>query len=476
MLITRRHGSWVVLGTLVTAAELEPTAPLRRGLRLLHPLHRRLPDRRARRAGRARRDPLPLLLDAGARADPASPTGRRSAPRSTAATSARTSAPGTAASSAAAPGCRPTRPPTSTCSAGSPTTSTGEADAARAALRPAQRPALAAAERARRAREHGAATTRRRCAALRRHAEGEDELLAEHARWALERLEATMQLRGVERWISLVRLIAFPFVVVAVALAETTRPAGRSGPGSRPPSSRPARSSLFLFARTRLGRRAPVRPEPRRPGLRHGDRHRRTCWSSPSSAACRSSRSSTSTSRRPACASGSPAGSCVALISAPIVAVFEKLRADQLHTAYSWKLVAFQTGFEVMMALIVGWLVRRLAIEAAQAEARAEEAERLHEIEQRTVAELRRLSALRADFVSLVSHEVRTPMAAVIGSARTLQQRWRELSLRAARRVPGADRRRDRPARRARRRGARQLADRRGDVQLHASASSTSPA
>ena len=40
----------------------------------------------------------------------------------------------------------------------------------------------------------------------------------------------------------------------------------------------------------------------------------------------------------------------------------------------------------------------------------------------------RRLSALRADFVSLVSHELRTPMAAVIGSARTLQQRWRELS------------------------------------------------
>ena len=41
--------------------------------------------------------------------------------------------------------------------------------------------------------------------------------------------------------------------------------------------------------------------------------------------------------------------------------------------------------------------------------------------------ELRRLSTLRADFVSLVSHELRSPMAAVIGSARTLQQRWREL-------------------------------------------------
>jgi signal transduction histidine kinase len=53
---------------------------------------------------------------------------------------------------------------------------------------------------------------------------------------------------------------------------------------------------------------------------------------------------------------------------------------------------------------------------------------RAYETERRTVEELRRLSALRADFVSLVSHELRTPMAAVIGSARTLQQRWRELS------------------------------------------------
>lgn len=53
---------------------------------------------------------------------------------------------------------------------------------------------------------------------------------------------------------------------------------------------------------------------------------------------------------------------------------------------------------------------------------------RSYEAERRTVEELRRLSALRADFVSLVSHELRSPMAAVIGSARTLQQRWRELS------------------------------------------------
>ena len=53
---------------------------------------------------------------------------------------------------------------------------------------------------------------------------------------------------------------------------------------------------------------------------------------------------------------------------------------------------------------------------------------RAYEAERATVEELRRLSALRADFVSLVSHELRTPMAAVVGAARTLQERWRELT------------------------------------------------
>src|SRR5205814_1556985 len=53
---------------------------------------------------------------------------------------------------------------------------------------------------------------------------------------------------------------------------------------------------------------------------------------------------------------------------------------------------------------------------------------RSYEDERQTVEELRRLSALRADFVSLVSHELRSPMAAVIGAARTLQERWRTLA------------------------------------------------
>ena len=53
---------------------------------------------------------------------------------------------------------------------------------------------------------------------------------------------------------------------------------------------------------------------------------------------------------------------------------------------------------------------------------------RAYEAERWTVEELRRLSQLRADFVSLVSHELLSPMAAVIGAARTLQSRWRSLA------------------------------------------------
>src|SRR3954454_4469538 len=77
-------------------------------------------------------------------------------------------------------------------------------------------------------------------------------------------------------------------------------------------------------------------------------------------------------------------------------------------------------AFEVHEIELVS-LLGRLAASAVQNM-------RAYDSERRTVEKLRRLSALRADFVSLVSHELRSPMAAVIGSARTLQQRWRQLS------------------------------------------------
>ena len=146
---------------------------------------------------------------------------------------------------------------------------------------------------------------------------------------------------------------------------------------------------------------------------------------------------------------------------------FEKLRADQLHIAFSWKLVELpdrlrgDDGADRRLARR-GWPRGRRG-RPGRGRAPDEAERRLHEprVERGRWPSCAASRALRADFVSLVSHEVRTPMAAVIGSAQTLQQRWRELARRPARRLPGADRRRDRPAGGARRRGARQLADRR---------------
>ena len=189
MLITRRHGSWVVLGTLVTDGRARADAAARRRLRLVHALHRRLPDRRARRAGHARRDAVPLVLDAGARADPGGvPRGARRAglrlrhlpgrlplePRRRAAPRRRAPDAGAHVDLVAwleADGAE-------------------LVDAARPAVRAAQRPALAAAKRARRARQHRRPGRPRRDACCGATPPGSDELLAEHARWALERVEA----------------------------------------------------------------------------------------------------------------------------------------------------------------------------------------------------------------------------------------------------------------------------------------------
>ena len=101
---------------------------------------------------------------------------------------------------------------------------------------------------------------------------------------------------------------------------------------------------------------------------------------------------------------------------------------------------------------------------------------RAYEAERQTVEELRRLSALRADFVSLVSHELRSPMAAVIGAARTLQERWRQLTPDQRDAFLALIARRDEPARRADRRRARHVAHRGGDVLATASPTSTSAA
>jgi signal transduction histidine kinase len=236
-----------------------------------------------------------------------------------------------------------------------------------------------------------------------------------------------MQLRFLERWISIVRLIALPFVVGAVATADY--PPGRWDTWAWITTVAFAAGSLvfFVLARSRLGDAHPFGQSLAAQifdtaivigyvmvfAFERGLPVQQVLYLDLAAACVRF---------------GVVGGLIVAAISAPILAAFTKIRTDQLGGQFSWKFVFFQTFFEVLMALIVGWLVHRLAVEGERAEARAAEAERLHEAERRTVEELRRLSRLRADFVSLVSHEVRTPLAAVIGSARTLEQRWRELS------------------------------------------------
>jgi len=101
-----------------------------------------------------------------------------------------------------------------------------------------------------------------------------------------------------------------------------------------------------------------------------------------------------------------------------------RIAAPLLHGPRAFGMISLvrrePSGFNTEELELVG-LLGRLVASAVQ-NIRAYEAER------NTVEELRRLSALRADFVSLVSHELRAPMASVVGSAQTLRQRWRELS------------------------------------------------
>ena len=234
----------------------------------MHALHRRVPDRRPRRAGRARRDTVPLVLDAGAGADSRSRTAPRSGPRSTAATSARTSARGTAGSRAGAPIGRPTKLRTSTSLGWLDAERSLDDDLLRRLYVPRNDPRWLRAQRDRRARQHrGRRPRSRRCApqARRRRRRAARRARTLGARPAGGR----MQLRGLERWISLLRLIAFPFVFAAVAFAELPAGLGAVGVGDDRRVLR--RVVRVLPARPKRPRRPPpVRAEPRRPDLRHG--------------------------------------------------------------------------------------------------------------------------------------------------------------------------------------------------------------
>ena len=371
MLITRRHGSWVVLGTLVTDVELEPTPPLDARLRRVPALHRRVPDRRARRAGRARRDALPLVLDAGAGADPRGRTasalgaqvygcdicqdvcpwnrgvekrraGEAPPRRRRAARLARRLARGRRRASSAARYDRLYVP--------------------RNDPRYLRRNALVALGNT------GAATD---AALAEPYAHGDDPLLREHAEWALARLEE----RGVN--------------------GELRAPARRSSAGSRGSASAPSRSRS---SRSRSTQRLPAGYEawawvddrrlrgrgarallcspratwPRARSRRLGVRGARLRLRGRLRLRPRSSASSTATPIRQVLYLVADRGraalrdrrrrSAVVVASAPVlVGLRVAARATTSSRARTGSTTSrFQLGLEVLIGLIVGWLVRRL--------------------------------------------------------------------------------------------------------------------
>ena len=189
LLITRRHGSWVVLGTLVTDVELEPTPPLDLDCGDCRLCIDACPTGALDEPGTLDSTRcLSYWTQAPAAAAGRVPRRARRR-RSTAATSARTSARGTAASrsGAQASRCRDGRDPARLPRRLAAQRPGRAAAPLRAALRAAQRRPPAPTQRARRGRQRGWAT-----------ANGTpwppasttpDETTREVAAWALARLE-----------------------------------------------------------------------------------------------------------------------------------------------------------------------------------------------------------------------------------------------------------------------------------------------
>ena len=72
-------------------------------------------------------------------------------------------------------------------------------------------------------------------------------------------------------------------------------------------------------------------------------------------------------------------GIALAVASAPVMIAFERLHSGHFDQRFRYDFVTLHVGLELLLALIVGGLVRRLGIEHRQASARAEEAVQLRD-------------------------------------------------------------------------------------------------
>jgi signal transduction histidine kinase len=188
-----------------------------------------------------------------------------------------------------------------------------------------------------------------------------------------------VRLSGIERWISLVRLVSVPFVAFEVAVSRGGYPAGREA-AAWATTAIFAVGSVVLYAVTRrpLGDRGWLRVSVAAQILETGAVASYVLVYSfelgtptaqglflPLVAACVRFRMS--------------GGIVVAVATAPVFALFEALRSDRFDDAYRWDFVMLQVGLSLLMALVVGRLVERVVAESANAQTRAAEAEMLRD-------------------------------------------------------------------------------------------------
>jgi signal transduction histidine kinase len=186
-----------------------------------------------------------------------------------------------------------------------------------------------------------------------------------------------MRLIALERWISLLRAIAFPLVVIAVVSANV--PGGYRTWGWVTTAAFAA-GTVLLFV---LARSQPV--------ARHAFTQSVVAQVFDTAIVIAYALVFSYERGLPiqqilyldlaaACVRFGIAGGLVlGAVSAPILAVFEHLRAKHLNAQFSWELIAMQTTIEVALAVIVGWLVQRLAFETRATRARVVEAEGLRD-------------------------------------------------------------------------------------------------